>query len=217
MKKYILVALFLLSLVSLASADIKPFVGLEGGFNMVDLSKTKKEYSDEDISVKLSNSKEFNYSVNLGSRFDVANDMYVDFKLYYSMGELANEKAKQSFAGVPGEFDLAKFKMTNPYGANLAFGYKINKEMSAFLVYGFNKVEAETNWGILGKFKKSKFLNSLGLGVNYEFIENTQVSLSYQYMKASKFSKKIDGEDFVIAKNPNTQSIKLGVSYFFNI
>ena len=244
MKKILfVVSLLVLTLTTTKAFEVKPFVGAEVSYNMTKLDKFKKDYRNNDwdpeytLINKTDDAKQPNYGLNLGSRFGITDEFFVNFNLYYRFGKLVDDKIKTSWywdlndSNSLGHSQKIPVEYINKYGFNLGFGYNINDKLSTFIFYGLNNNELEikdcynTAGRLISGYKKDNaFVSSFGLGINYEIYENIEIKFSYEYILKTKFDLKMrnnNGYNYIEDKSKftigETHSIKLGLNYLFNI
>ena len=204
MKKVLTTVLILGSLYGVANAtEIKPYVGLDAGYNMMDVKDFEFDGKDD--------SKKFNYGLNAGAKFNFENNLFAGAELYYRLGKLADVSESGTYSW--GEDYTRKLEIKNTFGAKIYFGYRFNDKLNAFASFALNRMELEYNYEDTEpsymKYTNEKFAPSYGLGVSYQIIDNLEARLSYEYI-----NYKVD-EDLIEATKLNTQSIRLGVNYLF--
>ena len=196
MKKILTTALVLGALYGVANAtEIKPYVGLDAGYNKMD---TKDSWWDKKTS------KEFNYGLNAGAKFELENNLFAGAELYYRLGKLVDYKYSDPYEDV-------SLEIKNTFGAKLYFGYEFNDKLNAFASFGLNRMNYEYKYdGFFGYEKDTddRFAPSYGFGVSYQVIDNLEARLSYEFLD---YEVKFYGN----TEKLDAHSIRLGVNYLF--
>jgi len=196
MKKALCVASVLATLIGTANAvELKPYVGLEGSYNMVDMDKTDYEGTIE------TEPKNFNIGLDFGARLNLNEMFYTALEGYVNTGTLIDEKYKNTYTG--------SVEMNNYYGVRAEAGVNVMKDLSLFAKLGLNQISYEDKYDDTeAPMKDNTYAVSYGAGVGYMLTSSLEAKFTFEYMSPTV---KDDGLKYT----HDVSTYRVGLNYLF--
>ena len=223
------VALVLGAMYTSANAvEMKPYIGLDASYSNAEF---KNYFLNEEDSIDSKKDNNFNAGLNAGLQFNLNEKFYLGAEAYLNTGKLVDKKKSvydTTVSYIDGYTD--QIKLNQFFGVRFNAGYNFNKAFSVFGFIGLNYTNYEGKYlyqdesvsdYFSGKYTEDVLTPSFGLGVAYNFTENFQMNLSYEFskfnIKDDVLAKYQDFNYFDINKKVDMtiNTVKLGVKYLF--